>query len=214
MKVNPISSSDLIKSFERLPFMYQVFLAIGFSTGARVSEILQLKVQDFEYSQMIDGKVTQNSRITCRHIVLKKRNSTVESKTKDIPYKIYTNYLYPYFELMRAKGKNKTSYLFSIRNNEPITRMTIYNVFKRYFGSGYGTHFLRKTYATNLFKKLKNKGCSSFEAASIIQEELGHRYIETTAKYLGINETYKQDCKHEFLEEYGLIKERICDHVK
>lgn len=210
MKTKAISSNLLNQHFEQLPEMYKVFLIIGFCTGCRVSELLELKFKDFTVTGITgDGKITENTMVYCKHFVLKKRSYAYrpEQQTKTIPLDIYTKFILPFFKKMRDKGKTANSYIFAVRDGMPISRMTVYRVFRRCYGSGYGTHFIRKTYAKNLYQNFLKQGHSSFAAAYKVKNELGHRYVETTASYIGIDEDDTDICKLDFLKDYKFLGE-------
>lgn len=212
MKMQALSIASVNEILPSLCQRDKCLIVLGLCTGARISELLQLKMKDFQYHGLArDKTLTENSSVIVRHQILKKRNKTEtgESKPvyteKNIPVDLYKKFIAPHLSNLVINGADRDSYLFSSRKNKPLSRVTIYRYFRDLFGNGYGTHCLRKTYAKGLYNKHRKRGFSSFESAYKVRAELGHRYVETTAKYLGIDEEDNDIAKNEYLKDFNLI---------
>lgn len=212
MKMQALSIESVNQAMPSLCDRDKCLVVLGLCTGARISELLQLKMKDFQYYGLGSGRtVTDQSTVSVRHQLLKKRNKTESGETKpvymekNIPVDVYRKFIHPHLENLVINGADRESYLFSSRKNKPLSRVTIYRYFRDLFGNGYGTHCLRKTYAKGLYKKHRERGFSSFDSAYKVMAELGHRYVETTARYLGITEDDNDIAKSEYLKDFHLM---------
>lgn len=105
------------------------------------------------------------------------------------------------FEFLKFYQKNVTTRNYIFPSNRvdtqyrltSIAAITLINKYAKqfektpetpHFGKAIGSHALRRTYASTLFNKLIADGKSYDETLFIIQNNLGHRDIETTRRYL------------------------------
>lgn len=202
MKGITISGKVLQSKLHTFPLSYQCLTVLGLCTGMRISELLQLECGNIFVRGSGEDQV-----IICRHIVLKKRrknkpNSAVVFKEKDIPTEYYKLFILPYLLELKRKGKG-TIHDKLFRKN----RKAVFNFFRKYIGPGYGTHFMRRTYGRELYQDCLASGLSSMEALEIVRSELGHRFIETTMRYIGVFEQDISQRKHRFITKLlGEIK--------
>ena len=64
-------------------------------------------------------------------------------------------------------------------------------------GRGYGTHWMRKTFAYEMFYHfLDEKNSDPMRALELTRQALGHERIDTTVKYLGIVESDVRDAQN------------------
>jgi len=148
---------------------------IGTNTGLRISDILKLKLKDVidnkgevrELLELVEQKTKRPRAIEIRPPVKK----AIEVFLKDTGAYDLKEYLFK----DRRKGKEDI--------NKPITRVRAWqmiNDWGRKAGVTYriGTHTLRKVFGTFAFK-------AGIDLV-YISEELGHRNVEVTRRYLGI----------------------------
>ena len=148
---------------------------IGTNTGLRISDILKLKLKDVidnkgevrELLELVEQKTKRPRAIEIRPPVKRE----IEKFLKDTGAYDLNEYLFK----DRRKGKEDL--------NKPITRVRAWqmiNDWGRKAGVTYriGTHTLRKVFGTFAFK-------AGIDLV-YISEELGHRNVEVTKRYLGI----------------------------
>lgn len=80
---------------------------------------------------------------------------------------------------------------YVFRGNKPDTpmkRITAYSMFSRKLGAGFGTHWMRKTYARFMFDTfLAQFNGDTYLAVKAVQELLGHTFMDSTARYLQLD---------------------------
>lgn len=146
-----------LRDFAMILFLY--------ATGVRVSELIQIKKNDIED--------------TLIKVLFAKG-----SKQRVVPIaKVALNALYEYLNTRKIKS----NYLFINYKGEPISRISVYKITKKYFNVS--PHVFRHSYATSLIL-----GGADL---MVVSELLGHTNIETTQIYTHIqqqhlNETIKQ----------------------
>lgn len=160
----------------------RTMLEFAYATGARVSEILKVKIIDINFEQSF-------VRIT-----FGKGN-----KERLVPFgSIAKKYLNLYLQECRPKIQKKRfslEILFLSRNGKPLTRMAYWNILNRYvkltgINKQVSPHTLRHSFATHLLD-----GGADLRA---VQEMLGHADISTTSIYLHLDRMYLQEVHRSF----------------
>ena len=148
---------------------------IGTNTGLRISDILALKLKDIQDNKgniRESLEITENKTKRPRDIDIRPPvKSAIERFIKDTGIYDLNEYLFK----DRRKGKEDI--------NKPITRVRAWqmiNEWGRKAGVNYkiGCHSLRKIFGSYAFK--------AGIPLIYISEELGHRNVEVTKRYLGI----------------------------
>ena len=164
---------------------YILFL-IGVTTGYRAGDLVNLKVRDIkEALKRGEFTVYEGKKMNSKNIREKNRKPrTVELLPKVA--KILKEYI---------KEKRDYEYMFQSRkgNNKPVGVQAVSNILKdagEYFGLyNISAHSMRKTYA---YKIYIDSGCDIVA----VKELLGHRSIEETKAYIGLDrEKYHQYSK-------------------
>lgn len=164
---------------------YILFL-IGVTTGYRAGDLVKLKVRDIkEALKRGEFTIYEGKKMNSKNIREKNRKPrTVELLPKVA--KILKEYI---------KEKRDYEYMFQSRkgNNKPIGVQAVSNILKdagEYFGLyDISAHSMRKTYA---YKIYIDSGCDIVA----VKELLGHRSIEETKAYIGLDrEKYHQYSK-------------------
>lgn len=164
---------------------YILFL-IGVTTGYRAGDLVKLKVRDIkEALKRGEFTIYEGKKMNSKNIREKNRRPrTVELLPKVA--KILKEYI---------KEKRDYEYMFQSRkgNNKPIGVPAVSNILKdagEYFGLyDISAHSMRKTYA---YKIYIDSGCDIVA----VKELLGHRSIEETKAYIGLDrEKYHQYSK-------------------
>lgn len=77
---------------------------------------------------------------------------------------------------------------------KPMQRTAANRMFTRKLGAGFGTHWMRKTYAMFMFETfLKKYNGETIRALKEVQELLGHAQLDSTAHYLQIDSENRQE---------------------
>ena len=164
---------------------YILFLIVV-TTGYRDGDLVKLKVRDIkEALKRGEFTIYEGKKMNSKNIREKNRKPrTVELLPKVA--KILKEYI---------KEKRDYEYMFQSRkgNNQPIGVQAVSNILKdagEYFGLyDISAHSMRKTYA---YKIYIDSGCDIVA----VKELLGHRSIEETKAYIGLDrEKYHQYSK-------------------
>ena len=160
-----INNLQLIDTTKELGLRDYAMVLFLYATGVRVSELIQIKKNDIE-DTLIKVLYAKGS---------KQRVVPIAQTALDALYK-YLN-----------TRKIKSNYLFINYKGEPISRISVYKITKKYFNVS--PHVFRHSYATSLIL-----GGADL---MVVSELLGHTNIETTQIYTHIqqqhlNETIKQ----------------------
>ena len=178
-EINSLFSS--IKLSTKKSYRDKAIVSTLYSTGIRVSELVNLKISNF----ILDDNII---RIFGKGL-----------KERIIPIgKIARNDIEKYIEIFRSKIS--ISYKFndilflSIRGNI-LTRMAVWNLIKFYtnklnFNKEISPHTFRHSFATHLLE-----GGADLR---IVQEMLGHSSITTTEVYTKVDKTYLKEIHKEF----------------
>jgi len=140
-----------------------VLFLTGVNTGLRISDILNLRVEDVQDEELVVTEKKTGKRIP-----------RVINPTLKRAFKSYT------------RGMEGGDYLFCSREgeNRPISRARAYQVLRnvalKYGLKRIGTHTLRKTFGYHFYQNTKD--------VVLLQEILGHADQSITLRYIGINQ--------------------------
>lgn len=178
--MKPLPLPDVLELLDKLPPKYQAICAIGVTTGCRISEILALR--RFDLLQK-NGKIKDKISF----IVLKKKKNAHRKFSVPEPYQPY---LIRHLIREENRGYDRPDDLvFRGHHGKPLSRLTVYHIFKEKLGEGYGTHWMRKTFAKEMFNHfLKQNTTDPMRALELTRRALEHARIDTTIRYLGITE--------------------------
>ena len=167
--VQPIRSKETIARFknELLHKSYRdyILFVIGINTGLRISDILQLKVEDVRGTHIVitEKKTNKHKRFFINEQLRKELN-------------------------MYIKGMNNDDYLFpSRKGDKPITRVQAYRILnevaKKLKVEEVGTHTLRNTFGYWHYQQYKD--------VAILQDIFNHSSPSVTLRYIGITDDLK-----------------------
>ncbi|WP_100372065.1 tyrosine-type recombinase/integrase [Bacillus sp. FJAT-45037] len=151
-----------------------LLFVLGINTGIRVSDLLQLKVED-----VWDGVNPTDFIFVFEETSAKRKAHFLNTKVK----LAISNYL-----LNLELGQD--DYLFkSKKNNLPITRQQAYRIINHAakevgIPGNIGTHTLRKTFGYHAYRK--------GTAISILKSIYNHSTSSDTLRYIGIDENEEQ----------------------
>jgi integrase len=156
--------------------------AVGIHTGFRVSDLLELKFGDFsENKDVLDIRERKTSKQ--RSIKIFSELRMIVAICKD------------------ALKKSDNDYLFTrarYRVNKPISKVSFIQRVKDtldFCGVKYETaaaHTLRKTFALHYYKMFESR-VGSHRALIETAKQLNHASTDVTRRYIGIDETTKQE---------------------
>ncbi|UWD50640.1 tyrosine-type recombinase/integrase (plasmid) [Clostridioides difficile] len=176
-KVNPIK--DIEDVFRLLNFLEEwnernyLLALFGMCTGLRIGDILALKVADVTDVKLDKkGKKIRVSKDWIR-VIEEKRDYDREVFLSDVIKNAIENYTQdkPGEEFLFKSGKRK-------KFNRPIQTRQAGRIIKNV-----ATHSLRKTFARHIYDEEENKTY----ALELIRKILGHKTIEVTRRYIGID---------------------------
>lgn len=175
---------EVVNLLDALPTKYACLAAIGVTTGCRITELLLLQRHD-----LLDRDGRLKEEISFVKLKALKKSSKVVHRKLSIP-ECYHTYIYRHLKEEESRGYDMPhNYVFRGKLGRPLLRQTAYNVFREYLGSGHGTHWMRKTFAREIFGYFMNENIRDpMRALELTREALGHARLDTTVKYLGIRE--------------------------
>ena len=152
---------------------------LGVSTGGRISELLSLQIRDVYQNGtavtdlLFDRSIVKGGEVSCAVPVNRDGRLAIDNLIA--------------WHRERYNSLHKSHPLFSSRQGQrpqAMSRRTAHNVLKQAFEAAglngqLATHSLRKSFAQRLYD------CAG--DIFVVQEMLGHRKVETTQKYLGVN---------------------------
>ena len=195
--MKPLSLPEVLKLLDKLPAKYQAICAIGVTTGCRITEILSLRRFDL---------LTREGFLKERIAFLKLKTGSAKTvhRKLSIP-RDYKPYVLKHLRNEEERGYDRPDDLvFRGKMGKPLSRLTVYHVFREKLGEGYGTHWMRKTFAQEIFRYFLNRNLSDpMRALELTRNALGHARIDTTVKYLGITERSIDDAQNEIFNGEG-----------
>ncbi len=162
----------------------RALLEMAYGTGARVSEMLGLVLEDVAWDERIARLLGKGSRT--RLVPL--------GRPAMRALRAYTEKARPVL-LTRHRGSRLPRQVFLNARGGRLSRMGFWKILrKRATGAGLGRrvhpHLLRHTYATHLLH-----GGASLR---VVQELLGHARLASTQIYTGVDEPYLQDAHQRY----------------
>lgn len=167
-----------------------IIFYIGVGTGYRVGDYIELTVGEIK-SFLEEGKfIIQESK---QYKAWKTHMFNNPNSKKKPPVKRESIIQPKLRKLLREylKGKKNSQYAFESETykGKPITAKTYSDILKK-TGEDLGLkhitgHSMRKTYAIRLWNEKRD--------LEFVRKALGHRYIETTRYYLGLDNEVKED---------------------
>lgn len=165
--VEPIRNRQKMQEFENkmkdLGEREHILYLLGIYTGLRISDILTLKVKDFqkEYIQITEQKTNKEKKILINPHLKRELKKYIDSKNKEE------------FILLSRKGKNN-----------PITRQRAWQLLKRIAEEleidSVGCHTLRKTFGYHYYQKTGD--------IITLQKLFNHSTPAVTVAYVGIEQ--------------------------
>jgi integrase len=187
---------------------YPLFFRILYTSGLRLSELINLKIKDFNISESFiivrngknnkDRLVPMNPDLTKRCIDMIKDDGFHVSSDGD-------------------------DYLFKSSEVDPLSGKSLYGIFRQYLkvagirhlGKGHGPriHDFRSTYAVNILRKWVTEGKDLLNCLPYLQTMMGHKTFIETAYYLKLTSQMFPTLMLKLEEEYPnlIIKDVISE---
>jgi len=137
---------------------HKVIISLAYSTGMRVSEVLNLKISDIDSKRMIISIVNGKGK--------KDRIVPLSKKILELLRKYWLEY-------------KPNTYLFNGQSSLKYTKSSCNAIVKKYIGEEFHFHLLRHSCATTLLE--------SGVDLRIIQKLLGHSSVKTTEIYTHVS---------------------------
>jgi len=150
---------------------FNIIIQLLWDSGARISEICNLTVQDFDYEE--------------KFIILR---NTKNKQDRIIPV---TGNIAE--SIKKLVGRRKQGYIFRGRGNNPISRISVYQALqRRVTASGINKHIRPHTFRHHLITDKLNKNVP----LPLVQKYVGHTSMSSTSLYYH----YTQDDLKKVLE--------------
>ena len=197
--MNNLPLPEVLHLLDELPEKYACLAAIGVTTGCRITELLLLQRHDLLTREgIIKDEIS--------FVKLKSGEEKVVHRKLSIPEE-YHVFIYRHLQEEEQRGYDMPNdWVFRGQTGKPLSRCTAYNTFRKLLGSGYGTHWMRKTFAQEIFKFfLEDNPRDPMRALELTRKGLGHARIDTTVKYLGINETALKNAQNKVFSRERIL---------
>lgn len=198
---------EVLQLLEELPAKYACLTAIGVTTGCRITELLLLQRHDLLNS---DGKLKEEIAFVKLKARKKKKESDkniVVHRKISIPADFHP-YVLRHLQDEEQRGYDMPSdFVFRGKNGKALSRYTCYRKYRELLGSGHGTHWMRKTFAQELFHYLLRQNTSDpMRALELTRRALDHERIDTTVRYLAINESAISTAQNAIFNKERIVK--------
>lgn len=179
MKAVPLKRFNAV--LDSLPPKYAAIAAIGVTTGCRISEVLSLRRFD-----LLERDGTLKDKIAL--LKLKTRGNGVLHRFLSIPAD-YREYVLDHLRQEEERGYDRPdAFVFRGKQGRHLSRRTVWAFFRSCLGARHGTHWMRKTFAQEMFKGfLRQTPDDPMRALELTRRALGHARLDTTVRYLGID---------------------------
>jgi site-specific recombinase XerD len=163
-----IDKTEILDSISKIQNLkHKSIISIAYSVGLRVSEVINLKIEDIDSKRMVI--IIKNG---------KGRKDRILSLSQNI-----LDLLRKYFLVFKPK-----EYLFNGQNNSPqYSSVSCNEIVKKYIGERYHFHLLRHSCFTHLLE--------SGVDIRIIQKLAGHSNIKTTEGYTHVSTNLLKNIK-------------------
>ena len=179
MKAVPLSRFNSV--LDSLPPKYAALAAIGVTTGCRISEVLSLRRFDLLER---DGRLKDKIAF----VRLKSRGKGALHRFLSIPAD-YRRYVLCHLRQEEERGYDRPdAFVFRGKNGAHLSRLTVWAFFRARLGTRHGTHWMRKTFAQEMFRGfLRQTPDDPMRALELTRRALCHARLDTTVRYLGID---------------------------
>lgn len=177
-------TDDLPEHMKNSPnyrLFYQTIIRLLYGTGMRISEALNLKIDEVDLINNIltisngKGNVSRLAPI----------NSNIAFWLKKYKYE-YSDNLYYFFEYKNGQKRDKTTVSYQFNK----TILVKARIARKGDDTGPRLHDLRHTFACHSLDNMIQHGKDSYCALPYLSTYLGHRGIESTEKYLRLTEEH------------------------
>lgn len=181
-KIIKTMDENYVKNFlDRIPHSLKLevrdkaMFELIYSSGMRVSEIINLKLTDIDYEENL---------IRC---IGKGNKERIIPIGKSAIYYLDVYIKSARFKLQNKKNKKSSAFVFLNKNGSGISRQGFWKVLKKYekifnLNKRIYPHLFRHSYATHMLERGAD--------LRVVQELLGHSSISTTEIYTNINKKF------------------------
>ena len=174
-----------------VPTKYGAIAAIGVTTGCRISEVLSLRRFD-----LLDRDGHLKDKIAFTR--LKRHGKGPVHRVYSIP-PFYQKYILRHLREEELRGFDRPdAWVFRGKNGRHLSRRTAWAFFRGLLGERHGTHWMRKTFAQEMFRTfMRHSPNDPMRALELTRKSLAHARIDTTVRYLGIVDAEIEDTQNE-----------------
>jgi len=207
MKMRPVPLSEVGELILGEPLKYAALIALGVTTGCRVTELLLLRRFDLltpegDLKSLIRFRKLKTRRLAEKPPV-RGRPAKVRRESRSPGYAEGTagrelelpagfrEVVEEHLIAEELRGYDRPDdWVFRGTCGDHLSRQTVYRHFRERLGQGHGTHWMRKTFARAMVVELE-KGLPEGEkhqAPMLLQKALGHARLDSTLHYLETEE--------------------------
>jgi integrase len=161
-------------------YHYLLTLAVGFYTGYRVSDLLELKYNDFQ-NDVLD--ITERKTTKQREIKVFPELRRIVELCQKAFYKKDTDYIFIRARFVTNTPISKAGFINRVRDSLDFCGVKYKNA---------SAHTLRKTFALHYYTLMETR-LGSHRALIETAKQLNHASIDVTRRYIGIDETTKNE---------------------
>lgn len=204
MRMRPLPLPEVEDLIRGEPLKYAALIALGVTTGCRITELLLLRRFDLLTPEGAMKEVIRFRKLKTRRKEKKARRGRPAKARRESPgyaegsagrelavpdgwREVVADHLIA--EELRGYDR-PDDWVFRGKVGEHLSRQTVYRHFRERLGQGHGTHWMRKTFAREMVVELEKSlpEGEKHQAPMLLQKAMGHARLESTLHYLETEE--------------------------
>ena len=207
MKMKPVPLPEVGELIRGEPLKYAALIALGVTTGCRVTELLLLRRFDLLTPEGGLREIIRFRKLKTRRLAKKvpargrpakgrreSRSPGYDEGTAGRELEVpagFREVVADHLIAEELRGYDRPDdWVFRGSCGRHLSRQTVYRHFRRALGQGHGTHWMRKTFARAMVVELEKElpEGEKHQATMLLQKALGHVRLDSTLHYLETEE--------------------------